>query len=279
VRELARLIGQPYMDNLVPFPQGTPWALGGFSQGGIIISDFYFDYLAPGKPLAWRTPDLKGVLAYGNPCRQTDSIADWARPWISKLGTHGLDPARRFGLPGFPVKPDYWRDVYREGDIFAENGDDQASAMRAAVYQAIARGDFWSDPYSLAAQLAEIFHTPVETVMAIIQAIISGVNFLGDQPNPHYSPYDLTGGINWMRGRLKSTVGAPTAMAAATCWTDQGPQDEVQQLGNDWVPDAPPAPSAGRSAVKAARPAKATKATRATKAVKAAPKKRAPKPA
>ena len=87
VRELARLIAQPYMDNLVPFPQGTPWALGGFSQGGIVISDFYFDYLAPGKPLAWRTPDLKGVLAYGNPCRQTDSIADWARPW------NGMSPS------------------------------------------------------------------------------------------------------------------------------------------------------------------------------------------
>ena len=280
-RELARLIGQQYMDNLVPFPTGTPWALGGFSQGGIVISDFYFDYLAPGKPLAWRTPDLKAVLAYGNPCRQTDSIADWARPWITKLGTHGLDPVRRFGLPGLPAKPDYWRDVYREGDIFAENGDDQASAMRAAVYQAIARADFWSDPYSLAAQLAEIFQQPVETVMAIIQAIISGVNFLGDRPNPHYSPYDLAGGINWMRGRLTSTVGQPTARAA-TCWTEAEDMahDAVQELGNDWIPDPVPAPKLRQNPTKrvSATAAARTKAAR-RKAVKVPAGKRAPKPA
>lgn len=224
VKELARLIGAQFMDNLIPFPTGTPWSLGGFSQGGIVISDFYFDYLAPGKPLSWRTPDLKGVLAYGNPCRQTDSIAPWATSWVHMTGTHGLDPARRFGLPGYPRKPDKWMDVYREGDIFAENGDDKASQMRAAVYQAVARGDFWSNPYSLAAQLAGIFNEPVETVMGIIQAMVSGVAFLGDKPNPHYSPYDLRGGIDWMRSRLKSTVGPPAAYAE-TCWSEETAPD------------------------------------------------------
>jgi peptidoglycan hydrolase-like protein with peptidoglycan-binding domain len=227
VRELARLIGSQFMDNLIPFPTGTPWSLGGFSQGAIVVSDFYIDYLAPGRPLAWRTPDLKGVLAYGNPCRQTDSIAEWATSWVSQTGTHGLDPLRRFGLPGYPRKPDNWKDVYRAGDIYAENGDDEASQMRAAVYQAVARGDFWSNPYSLAAQLAGFFNQPVETVMGIIQALVSGVAFLGDKPNPHYSPYDLRGGIDWMRGRLKSFVGPPPNRAA-TCWTEEmGPDLEM----------------------------------------------------
>jgi len=201
VRELARLISAPEMDNLVPFPAGTPWALGGFSQGGIVISDFYFDYLAPGKPLAWRTPDLKGVLAYGNPCRQTDSVANWARPLITKSGTHGLDPIRRFGLPGYPSKPDNWVDVYREGDIFAENGDDEASQMEAAVYEAVARGEGFSNSYCLAAKLSRLFNQPVETVLAIIIACVTGLNFLCDN-RPHYSPYDISGGLNWMRDRL-----------------------------------------------------------------------------
>lgn len=204
VNQLARLVGSEIMDNLVPFPAGTPWALGGFSQGGIVICDFYFDYLAPGKPLSWRTPDLKGVLAYGNPGRQTDSIADWARPWITRTGTHGLDPRRRFGLPGYPNKPDHWVDVYREGDIFAENSDDKPSDVKAAVYQAVARADFFSDPFSLAVQIADLFGEPIEEVLAIIMAIISGVAFIGDQPNPHYSPYDISGGIAWMRDRLHS---------------------------------------------------------------------------
>ncbi|WP_313675231.1 peptidoglycan-binding domain-containing protein [Mycolicibacterium sp.] len=212
VKELARLVGAPFMDNLVPFPQGTPWALAGFSQGGIVVSDFYFDYLAPGKPLDWRTPDLKAVLTYGNPCRQTDSIATWARSLITTPGTHGLDPKRRFGTSEFPKKPDYWVDVYREGDIFAENADDKASLMKAAVYQAVARGDGFSNAYSLAAQLSRLFDQPVETVLGIILACVSGLAFAGDQRNPHYMPYDIRGGIDWMRDRLLTGKRAATPL-------------------------------------------------------------------
>jgi hypothetical protein len=202
VNELARLVGATKMDNGVPFPAGTPWVLGTFSQGSIVGFDFYAKYLAPGQPLEWREADRIGTLAYGDPCRATDSIAPWAAGWVTKAGTHGLDPYRRWGLPGFPAKPNNLMDVYREGDIFAENGDDQASAVKAAVYQAVARGDVFSNPFSLAAQIGETFGAPVKEVFAIIMAIISGVMFLGDQPNPHYSPYDITGGIEWVRSLL-----------------------------------------------------------------------------
>ncbi len=202
-RELARLVGSTVLDTGTPFPAGTKWSLGTFSQGAIVGFDFYVDYLLPGKPLAWRTPDLVGVLAYGNPCRAVDSIAPWARSWTSTTGTHGLDPYRRFGANGFPAKPDNWMDVYREGDIFAENGDDKASEMKAAVYQAIARGDLFSNPYSLAVQIASVFVVPVEAVMGIVMACISGIGFLADGNGaPHYSPYDITGGVDWMRRQL-----------------------------------------------------------------------------
>jgi hypothetical protein len=204
INELARRVGQTVQDNGTPFPQGTPWSLGIFSQGATIGTDFYIDYLAPGKPLEWRTPDLKGVLAYGNPSRQTDSIAPWARSLIKKTGTHGLEPYRRLGMSGMPDKPDIWMDVYREGDIFAENGDDLEGAIAAAVYLAVARGDVFSNPYSLAAQIARFFTAPVEMVFAIVMEMINGVVFLAGQPNPHYSPYDINPGIDWMRSRLAS---------------------------------------------------------------------------
>lgn len=202
VDELARLVGSTTLDNGTPFPAGTPWSLGGFSQGGIVISYFYFNHLQDGQDLAWRRKDLKGVLAYGNPCRQTGSIAPWAVPWVTKTSTHGLDPYKRFGLPGFPSQPQNWIEVYRGGDIFAENGDDKASQVKAAVYQAV-MSDFFSNPFSLAAQIGDIFQQPLNEIIGIIQAIVSGIAFLGDNPNPHYSPYDITGGVNWMRQRLK----------------------------------------------------------------------------
>lgn len=206
VNELARLVGSNVMDNGVPFPAGTPWSLAGFSQGGIVVSYFYFDHLAPGKDLNWRLKDLRGVLAYGNPCRQTDSVAPWMPS--TKKGTHGLDPYRRFGLPSYPIKPDNWIDVYREGDIFADNGDDRESGYKASIYEAV-MSDFTSNPYSLAAELVELFKDGVSDIgalfndiLGIIMAIISGASFLADNPNPHYSPFDIGGGIDWMRSRL-----------------------------------------------------------------------------
>ncbi|WP_205876927.1 peptidoglycan-binding protein [Mycobacterium camsae] len=214
--ELARLVGATVMDNGVPFPAGTKWVLGIFSQGAIVGFDFWMDHLAPGKPLEWREADLLGVLAYGNPCRQTDSIAPWATGWLKKTGTHGLDPYRRFGLPGFPVKPDNWMDVYREGDIFAENGDNDASKAKAAVYQAVARGDFFSDPMSLAFQISTLFSRPEREIYAIIEAIISGVVFLKDKPNPHYSPYDISGGVSWVRSLLTGRPAVPAPATPAT---------------------------------------------------------------
>lgn len=202
VTELARLVGSTVMDNGVPFPAGTPWSLGVFSQGAIVGFDFYVGYLQPGQALEWRAKDLVGVLAYGPPCRQSDSVAPWARPWVTKTGTSGLDPYRRFGLPGFPMKPDNWMDVYREGDIFAENGTDRAAAIKAAVYQAVARGDVFSNPYSLAAQIAAVFEVGIDEVIGIVMATLSGIEFLAAHPNPHYDPYDLSGGVDWMRDRL-----------------------------------------------------------------------------
>lgn len=202
-RELARLVGMTTLPNGVPFPAGTPLILGAYSQGDICVFDFYVDYLLPGKPLNWRLNDLVGVLAYGGPCRETDSIAPWARSWVKTTGTHGLDPYRRFGVGGFPNKPPNWMDVYREGDIFAENGDDGASAVKGAVYQAIARGDLFSNPYSLAVQIADLFRVPFDQVIDYVMAIISGIGFLADSNGaPHYAPYDITGGIDWMRRQL-----------------------------------------------------------------------------
>lgn len=92
--------------------------------------------------------------------------------------------------------------MWRRGDIFAENTDDQAGQVKAAVYEAVARGDIFTTPISLAFQVMKIAQAPFTMVMPIVQAIISGVSFLADQPNPHYSPYDITGGLEWARSRL-----------------------------------------------------------------------------
>lgn len=244
VNELARLVGATALDNGTPFPAGTPWVLGGYSQGGIVITDFYLNHLLPGCDLAWRLPDLRGVLAYGNPCRETGSVAPWSRAQAGPAANGGIDPLVRFGRPGIPEKPANWMDVYRKGDIFADNepntgvltaptsplagalgglgglgslfglpatATSQLSGLlsgggegdvKSAVYQAVARADLFSNPFSLVTQISNLFSKPFDEVLAIFEAIISGIGFLAKQDNPHYAPFDISGGINWVRGLL-----------------------------------------------------------------------------
>lgn len=206
VQEMARQLSMNRLESGVPFPPGTPWIWGHFSQGGIVGFDTHAAYLAPGQALEYREHDRLGTLAYGDPCRATDSIAPWAVGQISKTGTHGLDPLKRYGAPGCPSKPDRFMDDYREGDIFAENDDTLAGQMKAAVYQFVARGNIFSGDTSLLSQIAKLYKQPLEAVIAIFEAIISGISFLGDQPNPHYSPYDITGGRDWCRGLLQAAI-------------------------------------------------------------------------
>lgn len=181
----------------IPFPPGTPIIIGGFSQGMIVVYDFLEKHFGPGCDLEWRKDDVLGYLFYGNPCRAANSGGS--------DGTHGLDPLKRFGLPGCYPQPANVHEVWRPGDIFAQNGDDEASQLKAAVYQLVARGDFISQPFSIFAKLEKIatdFAVLLPEVIAIFQAIISGISFLADNPNPHYSPFDIGGGLDWARNLL-----------------------------------------------------------------------------
>lgn len=206
--ELARLFGQPTLDNGRPFPIGTKYVLAGFSQGAIVVTDFIANFLQPYQVHAPRAADCLGVLMYGNPCRSKGSVAPWSRMQAGPIQNAGLDPYARLDLLGITL-PYPLMDVYRKGDIFADNEPDGAGDVKAAVYQAVARGDLFSDPYSLTAEIADLFSTPFQEVWDILMAIVSGIGFLatGDH-SPHYSPFDITGGINWARDLLTARVAA-----------------------------------------------------------------------
>ena len=221
VIELARRLSQTTQDNGVPSPPGTKFIIGGFSQGMIVVYDFMERYFQPGGALAFRAPDCLGYLFYGNPCRAANSCAPWALAEASNSdGSHGLDPVKRFGLPGCVPQPANAMDVWRRGDIFAQNSDDLKGQLKAAVYQAVARGDFVSITgnskvdigYYVMAQFSQItsanYVELLSFVISVATACIDGVVFLADQPNPHYSPYDTSGGIAWARGLLQPVAAA-----------------------------------------------------------------------
>ncbi|WP_246398001.1 peptidoglycan-binding protein [Mycobacterium vicinigordonae] len=202
VEELARLVGSTTMDNGVPFPAGTPWGLGIYSQGAIIGSMFWSQYLQPGQPLDWRAADLKGVLAYANPWREKNQVAEWAVPGGPDKNTQGLSDQRLTNTPTF------WKEVCRHGDIFAENSDDEEGQIKTAVYTAV-MGNFFLGPYSILAKLTAALQKPGAELEPIVTSIYSGFVFLISNPNPHYAPFIVDGGLDFMRRRLTGQDAVP----------------------------------------------------------------------
>lgn len=84
-------------------PQGTPYALGGYSQGGVVCSltlELMRDNSSP------KLADLKAAVMFGNPCREINKTfpafgsypgglysGGWDSPG-STIGGHGIFPSR-----------------------------------------------------------------------------------------------------------------------------------------------------------------------------------------
>ena len=189
INELKRLLGDR---NLLPV--GTPWAMCIFSQGGIVGSEVWMkDILPKTGSLHWRLQDWRGTLAFGNPYREKDVIAEWVND-PPRPGTQGISHLRLQNTPS------YWKEVSRRGDLYAENKPDQAGEYRTAIYLAVQNK--WSgNPDSLLNQLVELAQRPIPEILAMIKAISSGAMFLGNMGS--HGGYDLPPCIDFLRQRLK----------------------------------------------------------------------------
>lgn len=196
--ELARLFFAPVLDNGTPNPVGTKKIVAGFSQGAMVVTDFLIKRLQGTE----REGEVLGVLQYGNPSRDKGSVASWSIGQAGPIANYGMEPKLRLELlyanHPFPVL-----DVYRKGDLFADCEPTVEGMIKRACYQAVARSDFFGDTYSAAAQIAEAFGKPVEYIIGAFEAIFSALGFLIKQgDNPHYSPFNIDGGLNWARSIL-----------------------------------------------------------------------------
>jgi hypothetical protein len=189
IDELRRLLGDR---NLLPV--GTPWAMAIFSQGGIVGSEVWMkDILPKTGSLHWRLQDWRGTLAFGNPYRELNTIAEWVvdppRP-----NTHGISNVRLTNTP------QNWKEVARRGDLYAEVvAGSQATEHKTAIYMAV-QSKFSGHPDSLLNQLFELSAQPAPEFLAMVKAITNGVMFLGNMA-PH-GGYDLRPCIDFMRARL-----------------------------------------------------------------------------
>lgn len=194
VRELDRLLnltvlagpnGEPR-----PFPAGTPFGMIIFSQGAIVGCK---QYLQMRRQNHWRLPDLKGVIAFGNPYREKDVIAPWV-PDPPKSGTQGISDVRMTDTPEF------WREHSRHGDLYAENPDDEVGLDRSAIYKIVAESSWAGGPAGMLSRITDLIADPADGVIDIAKAIIGGAMFLGNM-GPH-GMYDLDPCIQFMRDRI-----------------------------------------------------------------------------
>jgi hypothetical protein len=192
IRELKRLLGDRDL-----LPLGTPWAMCIFSQGGIVGSEVWInEVLNPAGSLHWRLKDWRGTLAFGNPYREKDSIAEWVND-PPRSGTQGISPIR------LEDTHPWWKEVSRRGDLYAENLPDEAGEYRTAIYLAVQNK--WSGhPDSLLNQLVELAQRPIPEMLGMIKAITSGVMFLGNMQS--HGGYDLGPCINFLRQQLQGVT-------------------------------------------------------------------------
>lgn len=120
-------------NHLLSTPSGTPFMLGGYSQGAAVMSKVYRE-LKTGS-LTSRWSDFKGAVMFGNPMRQQDFLAPgltWSGAWDvpgSTTGGSGCFPDRLSGC-------DYglWREYVNHNEVITATGTSANGAgWRSAV--------------------------------------------------------------------------------------------------------------------------------------------------
>lgn len=198
VTEVARRLGKTIiqdegMNEPVKFPPGTPFVLGGFSEGAMAVYSVYTEYLAPGKPLNWRLKDLRGVLSCGSPHREKGVVAEWVQdPPLSDR--QGLSDERMIGTP------DWWKEVARKGDLYTDNQSSGDRALfKTMCYKLIAKGQFSGGAAGFVARVMDLLQ-PSDDLIPVALAVYDGMKFVGDM-SPH-GVYDMNPAVEFLRRRL-----------------------------------------------------------------------------
>jgi len=157
-------------------PPGTPFALGGMSQGAAVMSQVYREILtgSRGGLLTNWAPGFLGGTVFGNPCREVNRTWPgglWSgafndgSPTSGASGSHGSFPAS-WRLSG---TEDKWWEFVNIGDVFAAVGDDSIGAKWTAL-----NGDLLNtNVIELLELLAQAIKPGVQSAEAAFAAISS----------------------------------------------------------------------------------------------------------
>jgi hypothetical protein len=111
--------------------KGTPFALGGYSQGAAVMSGVYNQIKSSGGSLYSRRNEFLGGVMFGNPRRQTNYRGEiggtWSGTWDDPANPHsnghGSFPATGSYARLSGSEPTKWIEFTAPGDIFSSVGD------------------------------------------------------------------------------------------------------------------------------------------------------------
>jgi hypothetical protein len=193
VLELARRVGQTVQDNGVKFPAGTPWVLGGFSEGALAIAKFYLNYLQPGQTLHWRAKDLRGVISAGSAYREKGVCAEWI-PDPPARDHQGLSDVRLVNTPW------WWKEIARKGDLYTDNESSGDRALfKTSIYKIVAEGKWSGGPAGFLSRVIDLL-SPADDMLPVALAIFDGMRFAANMA-PH-GVYDMRPAAQFLRERL-----------------------------------------------------------------------------
>lgn len=182
-----------------PFPPGTPWGITGFSQGGMVVSEFMEqEVLNPKGRCHFRLKDFKRGMGIGNPRREYRKMCAW-NDNPPPRDTGGIMD-HLFVTTGTELEGK-WEENANDKDMFAVNGrDDNASKDKTAIAKIITEGKFFGGQATIFARVLAIFGNVPAGAMGAFKAAFDAILFLARNPNPHYTTVAEPGDIEWMRG-------------------------------------------------------------------------------
>lgn len=167
-----------------------PFVLVGYSQGAIVTSKVWRDYINSG-PLSHRRHDLFAAVTFGNPMREPGHTF----PGGKDPGGRGIAPDH---LTNTPI---WWYDYAEPGDIYTCTPANKAGENMTAIYNLV-QGHLIRGQHSLFEQLLEIIANPFEAV-AVFEAISRGIGFVTTNPPtaPHieYHIRQATPGVTYLQ--------------------------------------------------------------------------------
>ena len=222
-------------------PPGTPFAIGGYSQGAAVMSEIY-NQIRTGS-LTSRASSFLGGVMFGNPRRQLNHRGEiggtWSGAWDvagSTTGGHGSFPATGPWARLSGCDPTKWIEFANPNDIISSTGDSPTGinwtrgndALLGLLYSQFA-GDILFQ--GILQTLVPAYKSDIVTAIQTAGAVGGAINYVIDvvgtilaQPGaghvlyPNFPPPDSNGVIPTTQTSVSTTYtvgGSSTNVAAA----------------------------------------------------------------